>query len=80
MLQKVIQVGNSLAVTIPRDFIKAQRLKAGHQVFVEADSDLDLVQVRTKSDRKSSLTPEFKAWLDKTTDKHAATIKELAKK
>lgn len=78
MLQTVIQVGNSLAVTIPRAFVKASKIKAGQKVFVEADPDLELVQMRVKNGATVSLTPEFKQWLDEVTTKHAKTIKELA--
>lgn len=79
MQQKVIQIGNSLGVTIPREFVKANKLRAGQKVFVESDSDLDLVQVSLKN-HVPSLTPEFKQWFDKISVKYAKTIKELAKR
>lgn len=79
MMQKVIQIGNSLGVTIPREFVKTNRLRAGQKVFVESDSDLDLVQVSLKNN-VPSLTPEFKQWLDQISVKYAKTIKELAKR
>jgi len=65
MQQTVIKVGNSLAVTLPRQFAKARKIKPGQKVFVEADPELDLIQVRTKGEADSALTPEFKKWLDK---------------
>ncbi len=80
MQQTVIQVGNSLAVTLPRHFVKSRKVKPGQKVFVEADSEIDLVQVRTKSAPVSSLTPEFKKWLDEFTKEHEDVIKELAKR
>lgn len=80
MLQKVIKVGNSLAVTIPKSYADTVQLKAGQKVFVDTDVDLDLLQVRTKGGTATNLTPEFKDWLDKTSNNHSQTIKELANK
>ncbi|OGD63579.1 hypothetical protein A2160_01755 [Candidatus Beckwithbacteria bacterium RBG_13_42_9] len=80
MLQKIIKVGNSLAVTLPKYFVTERRLKAGDNVFVEADAKIDLLQVRTKANIFPSLTTEFKGWLDQVTNRYSSTIKELAKK
>ena len=33
---KIIQVGNSLAVTLPTDFVKRHRLKAGGMAFSQS--------------------------------------------
>lgn len=80
MEQTIMQVGNSLAVTLPKNFVKARKLKAGQKVFVDADPSVDLLQVRTNGKTSSALTPEFKQWLDKITKKYGNTIRELAKK
>ena len=37
MLQKVIKVGNSAAVTIPKYFLEKSSMKIGDKVFVEFD-------------------------------------------
>lgn len=80
MEQTVIRVGNSLAITVPKPFVRARKLRAGQKIYVEANAELDLVQVRTKSDHFSSLTPEFKQWLDGISLKYERAIKELAKR
>lgn len=80
MEQTIMQVGNSLAVTLPKHFVKARKLKAGQKVFVDADPSVDTLQVRTNGKTFSSLTPEFKEWLDKVTKEHADVLKELAKR
>lgn len=79
MMQKVIKVGNSLAVTLPREFVKNRKVKPGQQVLVEADADLDLMQIRTSSSTKLNLTPEFKLWLGSIGKKYSRVIKDLAK-
>lgn len=80
MEQKVIQVGNSLAVTLPASFVKGRKLKAGQKVYVHADADLDMVQVSTDKKAAASLTPEFKEWLDAFNSKYKDALKELAKR
>lgn len=78
--QTVIKVGNSLAVTLPRQFVEGRKLKAGQKVFVEADSDIDFVHITTKNTGKQSLTPEFYDWLKKFNAKYKTALTELAKK
>ena len=80
MEQTIMQVGNSLAITLPKHFVKARKLKAGHKVFVDADPSVDTLQVRTNGKTPSSITPEFKKWLDEFTEDHADVLQELAKR
>lgn len=76
MEQKVIKVGNSLAVTLPREYVKAQNLKAGQGIVVETEPGVDEVRISTKP--LSSLTPEFKIWLDDMSAKNRDLIVALA--
>ncbi len=39
MAQKVIKTGNSLAVTVPSDFVKSIGIKAGDEVKLEIEQD-----------------------------------------
>jgi len=80
MQQKVIQVGNSLAVTLPSEFVKSKNIEAGQPIFVDANAQLDLIEIRTKISDKLHLTTEFKEWLDKVSEKYKDAIKELATK
>lgn len=81
MLQKIIQVGNSLAVTIPKDFVRKAKLHRGEEVAVETDVVSKIVLIKPKSlGEKSSLTPEFFDWLSQITKKYEGAIKELARK
>ncbi len=79
-IQKVIKVGNSLAVTLPREFINYQNIQAGQNVFIDVDNDSNLVQIKTKDSATHNITPEFKQWLHEVKEKHSDIIKELAKK
>ena len=45
MLQKVIKVGNSVAITLPKDFLDNAKVKAGDRVHVEVDKSTDVMIV-----------------------------------
>lgn len=79
MEQILIKVGNSLAVTVPKKYVNARKLKAGQKVFVETDENLDLMQIKTRNRNFTNLTPEFRDWLNKVSKKNESLIKELAK-
>lgn len=80
MLQTIIQVGNSLAITLPKAFTQKAKFQAGDKVFVEANADIPAVYVRSaKADAGPTLTPEFKSWLDGIAKNEADIIKALAK-
>lgn len=80
MEQTVMQVGNSLAVTLPKQFVNGKKLKAGQKVLVDADLDLSMVQIRTKNSKASTVTPEFKKWLDGFNARYKTALTQLAKK
>ena len=72
MIQKIIRVGNSAAVTIPQSVIKEKRLKVGDNVQI----DLEPV----KKAQKTTLTPEFIKWVDKYIENNRPALDELAHK
>lgn len=79
MTQKIIKVGNSFAVTIPRNFVNEVGFRAGDKVEVESDRDLKLMIVKPVGSLfKTKITPEFKAWLDDFTKKNKKVLQELA--
>lgn len=81
MTQKVIQVGNSLAVTIPKSFSNQAGWKAGKQVAVDEDPETETLTITAQFSRPHiSLTPEFLAWLKKFNRRYKTVLTELAKK
>lgn len=75
-IQKVIQVGNSLAVTIPPELAQKLNLRKGEQVSWQLKDEaiqMTLVGSRTTSG-------EFNEWLDKTAKKYGPALRELAHK
>jgi antitoxin component of MazEF toxin-antitoxin module len=79
MTQKVLKVGSSAAVTIPKDSLKELGLKIGDKVSVEVDKNRRVVSVRPVSriskrqDRIAKLTLDF-------VDKYRSDLEELARK
>lgn len=81
MLQKIIQVGNSLAVTIPSSFAETVGWKAGKKVLVIADTGSEVLKIQQQETiLKNGITPEFYSWLKKFNAKYKTVLQELAKK
>lgn len=81
MLQKVIQVGNSLALTIPKSFIDKTGFKVGDEIYVHQNPKSRSLIVTSKDQaRKLKLSPDLFAWLNDVEDKYSDAIKDLAKK
>lgn len=79
MLQKIIKVGNSLALTIPKAFLEKSGYSVGDQVIVEHNAAHKTLLVKPQTDKHfKSLTPEFFEWLDEISTEYEETIKELA--
>ena len=71
MIQKIIRVGNSVAVTIPKKVLEEKNLKVG---------DLADVDIQPKAKKKTQLSPEFLKWVDKYIEKNRPALEELAAK
>ena len=81
MIQKIIQAGNSLAVTIPSSFAENLGWKAGEKVLVIADTQSETLKIQQQeSTLRSGITPEFRSWLKKFNSKYKVVLQELAKK
>ena len=81
MLQSVIQIGNSLGITFPVEYVKQAKLVAGKKVEVIHDpkTQVTIVNASGKTHATNTLTPEFKQWLDDISQKEADVIKALAR-
>jgi antitoxin component of MazEF toxin-antitoxin module len=78
--QKIIKVGNSLAVTLPAAFVRDGNLKMGDELVVETAPVYQTMVIKTKKmANNSKLSPEFFDWLDKFTKDNYDLLKELAK-
>jgi len=81
MLQKIIKVGNSAAVTIPKSFLKQASFKVGDEVLVETDFQSETLMVRPKAAQEvTPVSKEFISWTKKFIKKYRPMLQELAKK
>lgn len=82
MLQKLYKNGNSVAVTIPKEFLHDLNLKDGSEVVVEKNNETgEIIITRKKNVKKpSKITPEFLSWLNSFNKKYSPALKELAKR
>lgn len=83
MEQTVIKVGNSLAVTLPSNFVRERKLKAGQKVLVRQDMEINAIVVAPADKdfkERSGITPEFLDWLERFNKKYRTALTELAKK
>jgi len=81
MLQQIIKVGNSLAVTLPAKFTKQLGLNAGEKIRVIPNPEQKIILITTEDNTEglSNLTPEFFSWLEETKASQSDLIKRLAK-
>ena len=84
MLQKIIKVGNSLGITLPREFVKQSNLMAGQKVTTSTDATTGILQLQTKdksSDKllRASLSPEFIKRVDSFIKQHKPALEKLSK-
>lgn len=61
MIQKLIKVGNSLGIIIPKDILKLMKLKVGDKVWV--DYDVKKQEIRIYPLRNITKSPEGLSWL-----------------
>lgn len=80
MVQKIIKVGNSLAVTLPVSFIREAGYKVGEEVIVETNASYNTMLIKPKKYAdKISLSPEFFAWLNEFVKENETLLKKLAR-
>ncbi len=78
MFQKIIKVGNSAAVTIPKDFLESTDLKIGKKVKVDTDIQSQTIIIKPKD---SSFNKEnIKTWAETFISKNQSLLDELAEK
>lgn len=82
LIQKLYRSGNSIAVTIPKEYLNSLRLKEGSSVVVEQDPEAGIITISHKKAAKpiSKVSPEFLTWLNSFNKKYGPALKELAKR
>ncbi len=81
MERKLVQIGSSLAVTLPVEVVKAFKLKKGQRVEVAVHPTTGAVTVRPglKYFEDGKVTKRFRKVVEALLDKRADLYRELAK-
>lgn len=80
MLQKIIQIGNSIGVIIPQSLAK-NKLKVGDSVLVEKDETSEIYTVsKNKKTATASITPHFLEVLERVNIHYGSALREIAKR
>jgi len=78
MIQKVLRVGTSAAVTIPKEILLSLEWKVGDKVTVETDPKRGGVFILPV--RQGKLDAELLAWTDTFIKQYRSALQALAKK
>lgn len=80
MIQKIIRVGNSAAVTLPKSILEESGVKIGAKVNVSYKADMEsfVIDVSPQRKIKRPVSREFQKWLEQFTDEDRGLLKELA--
>ena len=79
MPQKVIKIGKSTGITIPKEILEELNLKAGDQVVVEVDKKQGGAFIRTTK-KKMTVDRELLDWTDRFIEEYRPALEALAKK
>lgn len=83
MLQKVLQVGNSAAVTIPAPIMSELGITIGDQVEVKAKRKplkIEVIPAKKILKKSSGITPQFVASVEEFISEYKHVLNELAKR
>ncbi len=76
--QQIIQVGNSLAVTIPKQIAQKFGWKKGQQIYIGKDEANKILRVGEKPLPKDGLTEEYFLWKKEFIKKNKPLLESLA--
>jgi bifunctional DNA-binding transcriptional regulator/antitoxin component of YhaV-PrlF toxin-antitoxin module len=79
MMQTVIKVGNSLAVTIPKEIIDNFNWKQGQKIFVDHDEVRKTIIVGAKPMDNDGLNKDYFSWKQKFIKNNTNLLLKLAK-
>lgn len=77
MTQKVLKVGTSAAVTIPKKSLEELGLKIGDNVFVDIDRDAKTVLIKPL---QSKIDKSTISWTKKFIERYRPALEALSKK
>lgn len=81
MVQKILQVGNSLGITLPKQFATANKLQAGSQITVTVRQNSAIVtpQIASNINQEEITDAQFVKLIKKVDSRYNQALDELAK-
>lgn len=79
MVRKITAVGNSYAITLPRDYLSALGLEAGAKVEVEVDPLRRAIIIRPEGMMPTFIDPEFGERVERFLKEHRGILEALAR-
>lgn len=79
MIRKITAVGNSYAITLPRDYLSALGLEAGAKVEVELDPLRRAIIIRPQGMMPTLIDPEFAERVERFLKEHRGILEALAR-
>lgn len=76
MTRKILQIGDSAGITIPKDLLKKLGLKVGESVELQEENGA----VMLKKPQSEVVDKELLSWTDEFIDTHREALEELADK
>lgn len=80
MTQKIVQIGNSLGIIIPKNLMEGLGLKVGEKVFLEKDPYGKTLRISAEENSTSSITPDFLRIIEKVHKHYSKALLELSQK
>ncbi len=80
MEQKVIKVGNSFGILLPKYIVKRLGIKLGQKLYVDVYEHEKSVVLRINKNLANGITPEFIKYLEEFSNRYAPALRELAKR
>ena len=79
MEQKIVQIGNSAGIVIPKTILNNAGLKVGSKVIVQKDPNGTTI-ILTQGNKSviSSISPDFVEAVKKVNQKYGKALKDLA--
>ncbi len=80
MEQKVIKVGNSLGVIIPKHIVKGLKIKLGQKLYLDLYENEKTLTLRVNKNLANGISPEFIKYLEEFVKRNDYALRELAKR
>lgn len=82
MTQKIIQIGNSTGIIIPKALLELLGVQTGNEIRIETDETTNSLIIHNAKSviKKSSITPHFLSVVDKVNREYSSALAQLAQK